>query len=45
MIANIVIGAVVAVLLVLAVRHSLKHRHCDGCGHCGCGKSHCTCKE
>ena len=45
MIANIVIGAVVAVLLVLAVRHSLKHRHCDSCGHCGCGKSHCTCKE
>ena len=42
MIANIVIGRVIAVLVILAVRHIIKKRSCGDCG-CGCGKDcHCN---
>ena len=37
MIANIIIGLVIACLFVMAVRHVLKKRGCDGCCGCGCG--------
>jgi len=48
MVANIIIGLILAVLFALAVRHIVKkHRNgdCCDCG-CGCGKNcHCTTKQ
>ncbi len=38
MVANIIIGLVILVLFVLAVRYALKNRDCGGnCGKCSCG--------
>ena len=37
MIANILIGLVIAGLFALAVRHALKKRHGGDCCDCGCG--------
>ncbi len=37
MIANIIIGLVIACLFVMAVRHVLKKHASDGCSSCGCG--------
>ena len=44
MIANIIIGLVVAILFVLAVRHAVKKRGCDCGGTCGGGKECHCCK-
>ena len=44
MIANIIIGLVIAVLFVLAVRHAIKKRQSGDCG-CGCGKDCHCCKK
>ena len=41
MIANIIIGLVIAVLFVLAVRHAIKKHHCSNC--CNCGGGECCC--
>ncbi len=48
---NYIIGVVILVLLVLAVRHAIKGHHCSACSHCGggdcgCGKgAACCCKS
>ena len=40
---NYIIGLVILVLLVLAIRHAIKGHHCSGCSHCGEGGGDCGC--